>query len=354
MTIKYLDSKRLEGVAGDLTATPVIGVGGWKEIGRTTLGSSSSTITVSSLANKRYYMALLHNSGQTGSNDGLLRVGNGSVDTGSNYSRRISDSGGTDNTAINQTSVMFGVHPGGTTPLLSTMYISNLASQEKLMIGHTVSQDSSGAGENPKRSEQVNKWANTSVVIDAIQALLPTQTYNANSELVVLGWDPSDTNTDNFWEPLGSTTLATAGDNIEVTFTAKKYLMVKFYRKPTGAADARWTFNNDGSAKYASRKSYDGGSDSTAINQNYFTQNTYDNNEPSYSSTMIINTAGQEKLGTQHEVNRFTAGAGNATARSESVFKWTNTSDQITTIDITNSKSGSYDVGSRIEVWGHD
>ena len=93
MTIEWLAGNRLRGTTAEKPALglPSGSVGGWVEVGRTTLGSSSSTITVSSLANKRYYMALLHNSGQTGSNDGLLRVGNGSVDTGSNYSRRISD-----------------------------------------------------------------------------------------------------------------------------------------------------------------------------------------------------------------------------------------------------------------------
>ena len=214
------------------------------------------------------------------------------------------------------------------------------------------------AGTAPERAEKVGKWTNggVSAVIDTIQ-LYNSQSgnYLSGSEVVVLGWDESDTHTDNFWEPLGSTTLATAGNNIEVTFTAKKYLMVKLYRKPTGAADARWTFNNDGGSNYANRTSGGGGTDSTEINKNYFTQYTYSNDDPSYSSTIIVNTAGAEKLATQHEVGAGAgAGAGNAPHRSESVFKWANTSDQITTIDITNSKSGSYDVGSIIEVWGHD
>jgi hypothetical protein len=34
------------------------GVGGWVELGRTTLGSNGTTIDITSLADKRYYMVL--------------------------------------------------------------------------------------------------------------------------------------------------------------------------------------------------------------------------------------------------------------------------------------------------------
>jgi len=351
MTIKYLDSKRLEGVAGDLTTkTLTSGTGGWVEVGRTTLGSAGDNITVSSLANKRYYM-ILHDVIPSGSvwtqntfNDDT---------TGGNTANRRSVDGATD--ALQTSANYIYTSASQTTPMFGVYNIANLAGKEKLQIYHNVMGNTAGAGTAPRRYEASGKWSNTT---DSIS------TFNLNnggsgdfasgSEVVVLGWDESDTNNTNFWQELGTTELTTAGDNIEVTFTAKKYLMVKFYRKQTGAADARWTFNNDGGTSYASRTSAGGGSDSTAINQNYFTQNTYDNNAPSYSSTMIVNTAGQEKLATQHEMTPLGTGAGNSPYRSESVFKWANTSDQITTIDITNSKSGSYDVGSIIEVWGHD
>ena len=350
MTIKYLDSKRLEGVAGDLTATPVIGVGGWKEIGRTTLGSSGDSISVASLPDKRYYM-ILGNYLPDGNFNGKYRFNN---DSGSNYARRNSGDGATDTTAVSQTEFQTDTIAGNGFVQFDIGHVSNLSTKEKLILMHTIKHDGDGAGTNIKRIESVGKWANTSDATNRIDCVnAAAGSFASGSECVVLGWDETDTHTDNFWEPLGSTTLATAGDNIEVTFTAKKYLMVKLYRKPTGSADARWTFNNDGGSNYANRTSNGGGSDSTSINQNYFAQYTYSNDDPSYSSTIIVNTAGAEKLAIQHEMTPLGAGA-NAVHRSESVFKWANTSDQITTIDITNSKSGSYDVGSIIEVWGHD
>ena len=353
MTVKHLSGRRIQGQSGDFAPTPAV-AGGWVEVGRTTLGSAGDTIEVGSIPDKRYYKVLWNGNPSGNLDDIHLTLGNSTIDTGSNYARRLCNNGGSEETAINQSSIDIDRN-NGAYDRFGVMYIANLSGKEKLVMSNRVHSYTTGSGTAPLRCESVGKWANTSNPLDILRLTnVGTGDFAIGSEVVVLGWDDSDTHTDNFWEPLGSTTLATAGDNIEVTFTAKKYLMVKLYRKPTGSADARWTFNNDGGANYAQRTSSRGGSDSTSIDQNYFTQYTYSNDDPSYSSTIIVNTAGAEKLGIQHEVNRRVSGADNYPVRSESFFKWDNTSDQITTIDITNSKSGSYDVGSIIEVWGHD
>ena len=354
--VEWLAGNRIRGTSTERTTTAGIGntVGGWVEVGRTTLGSANASITVSSLPDKRYYKYLLGGGTKSANFDTVIRL-NG--DSNPNYANRYTYNDTLNSNTGSTGGYIYVTGNASTTPDFSVGYLANLATKEKLGMSWACRGMTAGAGYEPQRSECVFKHVQTTNPISSITATSTSaSTFGIGAELVVLGWDESDTHTDNFWEPLGSTTLATAGDNIEVTFTAKKYLMVKLYRKPTGAANARWTFNNDGGANYAKRKSSDGSTDSTSegLNQNYFTQYTYDNSEPSYSSTIIVNTAGAEKLGTQHEMNRLTAGAGNAPHRSESVFKWANTSDQITTIDITNSKSGSYDVGSIIEVWGHD
>jgi hypothetical protein len=356
--VEWLAGNRIRGTNAERTTTSGIGnaVGGWVEVGRTTLGSAGDTISVSSLADKRYYMFLFNDLTVNTRTSAALRFNS---DTGTNYATRRSRDGGTDSASPSATAIGVRDNSYGYDDGFAVGYVSNLTAKEKLLISHFGGEASYPAGTPiaPRRQETVGKWVPTTasdVINEFTMVNGESGDYKTGTEMVVLGWDPADTHTDNFWEPLGSTTLATAGDNIEVTFTAKKYLMVKLYRKQTGAADARWTFNNDGGANYANRTSAGGGTDSTSINQNYFTQYTYDSNEPSYSSTMIVNTAGAEKLAIQHEVGSSGAGAGYAPHRSESVFKWANTSDQITTIDITNSKSGSYDVGSIIEVWGHD
>ena len=48
------------------------------------------------------------------------------------------------------------------------------------------------------------------------------------------------------------------------------------------------------------------------------------------------------------------SGASNTPDRKEIVGKWTNTSDQITTIKANNSGAGSYKEGSELIVWGSD
>jgi hypothetical protein len=48
------------------------------------------------------------------------------------------------------------------------MFIINNSANEKLVIGHTVDQNTAGAGTAPDRLESVAKWANTSDQITEI------------------------------------------------------------------------------------------------------------------------------------------------------------------------------------------
>ena len=97
MAIEWLAGNRLRGTTAE---RPNFGlqspsVGGWVELARTTLGSNGQTINVSSIPDKRYYM-ILHNYKLTGAGTGgSFRVGNGTIDSGSNYSRRKSQNGRT-------------------------------------------------------------------------------------------------------------------------------------------------------------------------------------------------------------------------------------------------------------------
>ena len=148
----------------------------------------------------------------------------------------------------------------------------------------------------------------------------------------------------------GSATTISTG-----TFTAKKYLFVQHHCINDGAIYPNMRFNADSGSNYAYRFSGDGGTDATAISQSLYRSGGSIGSSVNQSSSMyIINVATKEKLITNHfSINR-TAGAGTAPFREENVGKWTNTSDQITSIVISNGQGGNYASGSRITVWGAD
>jgi hypothetical protein len=74
------------------------------------------------------------------------------------------------------------------------------------------------------------------------------------SEVVVLGWDPADTHTSNFWEELASVDSRWSSKLSSGTFTAKKYLWVQCYIHRTSSVERKifdYTFNNDTGSNYA-------------------------------------------------------------------------------------------------------
>jgi len=350
--VNYLDSRRIAGTTAERSSIPTPATsGGWVELGRTTLGSAGDSIDVTSLADKRYYMVL--------SND----IASGSIypqsqlngDTGLNYSSRRSANGGADTSLTGRNGIFEG-GAGGTTTNFSVTYVANYSTKEKLGIRHTVFEGTSGAGNAPAREEIVGKHAQTSNPISSFKEFNTAGgDYNTGSEVVVLGWDPSDTHTTNFWEELADVTLSSAGDTLSSgTITAKKYLWVQAYLKSSGICGIDMTFNNDTGSNYARRGSNDGGADFTSTSSSALSFNTADTDSAHFFNMFIINNASNEKLGISHGVTQNTAGAGNAPERKEQVHKWANTSNQITKIDINNSAGGDYDVDSFIKVWGSD
>ena len=201
MTITYHSGERIQATQADFDGTPAVS-GGWKELGRT---SNSALPDVTGLADKRYLMFLNFQESNASRPVVSMRV-NG--DTGSNYARRGSANGLTDYTNTSQTSVMVGGQPQGdttTVPYFTVGYIANLAGKEKLAICNNALSYQLGAGSSEplERRETVFKWSNTSDAVDQLSILTTAGgSFNTNGELVVLGWDESDTHTDNFWEEL--------------------------------------------------------------------------------------------------------------------------------------------------------
>lgn len=158
-----------------------------------------------------------------------------------------------------------------------------------------------------------------------------------------------------WWEEIGRTTLGTAGDTLSVTFPARRFLSVYINTIATGGTILQLlTFNSDGGTNYARIVSDDfaAKSDQTSNAGTILTGAAVAENQ--FTTMEIENTASQNKMWEWISNLRSTAGAGTAPKRRQGTGKWANTSDQITTITITNTGTGDFAIGSEIVVLGHD
>ena len=159
-------------------------------------------------------------------------------------------------------------------------------------------------------------------------------------------------------QPSDASTLTTP------LFTAKKYLQVIAHTSQSTPVepDIRFGFGasgtiDDNNNRYAVRLSLDGGSDLAQYNNlnriynfGYSPSGTAD----AITEMDIINIADKEKLANIHTCQN-NNGAGNAPNRRENAAKSSNTTDQITKIQLVDLGSGaSIDAGSTITVWGAD
>lgn len=163
----------------------------------------------------------------------------------------------------------------------------------------------------------------------------------------------NDTITDNildyprWWHEIGRNTLSASADTITVSsLPARTYLQLQIRTINSGQNDLVLTFNGDTAANYA----YDA---STAANSIAMDAGTP--SEPQYIVVEMLNTAAQVKIGTLYGV-RQGSGTSSATVpvQRNTFFKWANTTNQVSSITITNNGTGDFASGSEIVVLGHD
>lgn len=334
-------------------------IGGWVELGRGTLGSVATNIDVSGLSTKRYYMILHNGLENSGSINSTMRVGISTIDTGSNYAARWSQDGASDSTSASRTNMLpNGAHSSVGSVFFNT-YLTNLSDQEKLLTSQWVGQSVAGAGNVPVRAEAVSKWVNTTAPFDILSVIEANgNDFASGSQVVVLGWDPDDIHTGNFWEELASADLSGGADPTlsSGTFTAKKYLWVQFYCSLASSGSVIVRFNNNTTTtNYAIRTSTDGATDATNTNRGKWdVWQATNTTAPMLVNMFIVNDGSNEALGTYHTVLQGTAGAANAPQRLEGVGKFVPTT-QITEIDVTEFNSSiNLNTHSTIKVWGSD
>ena len=339
-------------VLSDVPTVPET-IGGWVELGRTTLGSANATIDVTGLANKRYLMFLINDTRTAADTDGFLRLNSISTST---YAQRVSTNGAADSTAASATGMGYNVDTSADVNL-TVGYLANLSAEEKLAQYWRVNQNSSGAGSAPNSREWVGKHAQTTNPITAVGINSGgSNTYSTGSEVVVLGWDPDDVHTGNFWEELASVELSSSNAVLSTgTFTAKKYLWFQVYLKMlTGLSDSGIQYNNDTGNNYARRTRTNSAGTSTVVNHDDIGLGwDFTNWKNSFLNGFIINNSASEKISLMHSVHQNDTGAAEIPLRTFKAGKWDNTSDQITEIDV-NAVGANWDIGSIIKVWGSD
>ena len=161
----------------------------WGKAGTTTLTSAGDELDVSTTTPSKFNMFLSHQLESPITINARLRVGNTTLDTGSNYARRYSTDGAADNTNVSQTNIP-SLYANIRDTAFVVGYFVNIATEEKLFISFGLGNDGTGSATAPERREVVGKWTNTSNQIDIIR-LYNDQggDYNTDSNISILGSD---------------------------------------------------------------------------------------------------------------------------------------------------------------------
>ena len=156
----------------------------WKELDRVTLSGANSTIDTGTFTAKDNMMILSYDLGNTStpSTNGARQFNS---DTGNNYASRHRVNSGGSNTVSSDDTIC---DTDNIAPTFNIQQFSNIANQEKLVIGQQVIQGTAGAGNAPQRQEMVSKWNNTSSQITNLGFYMQTGSF-ASGTLKVWGFD---------------------------------------------------------------------------------------------------------------------------------------------------------------------
>lgn len=170
-----------------------------------------------------------------------------------------------------------------------------------------------------------------------------------------IDWASTGANAGIWWEEIGRTTLSGAGDTITVSsIAARKYLKVIVHVLDTGGTiTATIRFNNNSGNNYAYRR-LTNGADATSTSQSSITIAPDAVALDQYAVVDIINVATAVKMVISNSMSEGTAGAANAPSQRLITGKWVNTADQITRIDVVNTGTGDFAIGSEVVVLGHN
>ena len=359
---EWLAGNRIRGTKHERLNTSGIAKvsGSWKEVGRTTLGTAGTNISVLNIPNRQYYMILTNIFPSAQTEGDCFRLNDDS--TGNHFAGNITLNGSTMSPFTSKNKIgWYGFHPH-TLPAFSVGYMSSNYGKQKLIMNTSVgmSSNTTGAASDaacPDRSKMVGKYVPSDLgdSITQVNIVNTWNNYQVGSEVVVLGWDESNTSTVNFWEELTPVGGVTATGSVAYldsgSFAAKKYLWVQIYVHATGGAiTPQIEFNGSGGSAYIDRNHTDATEYPTPNKSQSSAYLSHGASDPTFINLFIINNKTQEKLGTSESVS---GASGVVPTKSKYVLKWANTTEEITSIKIkTDATQHNFSTTSMIKVWG--
>lgn len=159
----------------------------WEELGRGTLASPASSISLTGLTARKYLKIIYFAIGSGGTVTNVqIRFNN---DSANNYARRTSTDGAADATAINSSIFLNTTGMINGSPNFGVLDVINISNQEKIGIARIATVNGAGAGTAPNRNETSTKWINTSAQITRVDLIASANSFATNSTLIVLGHD---------------------------------------------------------------------------------------------------------------------------------------------------------------------
>ncbi len=370
MATKFMAGKRIIGNKSDRDGLTTYSTKSWVELGRASVSSAVDEIHVSGLDTTDYpYLMILATVQPTDSSGAETYLNwRFNDDAGSSsYKFRYGDDGNNDG---EQSGTSQFLSYAGTNTQFGFTYgtILNKSDKKKLITLHNMARGSSagGGGNAPVRRNSSGYWDNSSSTITKVTAM-NTQSQGdlqVGTQFVLLGAKSSGTNTDKagFWQELADVELTQQGTLSTGDFTAKKWLMIQVYSKPSSSTTSGLVCNGDtSSSNYANRRSHNGASDQTRTSSdnlpNVQLNGAYNEDGWSYATVYACNLSDKEKLFNVHHAGENTGSATALPRRVDAVGKWTNSSSQITSLQLTDgagSTGQQFVAGSRIKVWGAD
>ena len=326
--------------------------GGWKKLG--SIAADESSLELTNIPNKLYYKFLFHTDAAADYID-QVRLGSGAADLGQNYAWRRSLNDAIENSATNQTSVAVSGF-SDSAPHYGYGFIANHPTHEKSIINYAMTAAAAGSGTTPQRSMTAGKWSNVQDALNVLRLTTASATDYVGSELVLLGWDPTDVHTENFYQELANSTLdATAEFHTVQLSSSPKYLWFEWYGNIVGSSTFPLYIQAghdgiDSGNNYSVRESINGQTDLTFTNTTRLRIDTTDVT-PLYLVGFAVNVGNNEKLFIIH-LNAIVDDATNtAVNRIEFVGKWSNTENPINRLRLGRANA-QVAAGSRWRVFG--